>query len=169
MLRQRPFRCLTQPVTTPESNLSNCRVLLESLSLKKDRRSLQVVLLSKGNIGDMKEDAKARRRPSPPVTKKSRTSLWMAKLHTHENAPHRTCQRAVGFFYFSATTGTGSAREFGDLHSRTVVSASISWKTSSSGFAGCGVWRQGRTCLIPANFLESRMGITQRVVRRICN
>jgi len=50
--------------------------------------------------------------------------------------------------------------EFGDLHSRTVVSASISWKTSSSGFAGCGVWRQGRTCLIPANFLESRMGIT---------
>ena len=164
MLRQRPFRCLTQPVTTPESKFTQMPCL-ESLSLKKDRRSLKAVLLRK------KYRIERRRCQGAPVSglcNNNHITVW--PLHTHEKCPGTSnmsaCRR---LFTFLPRQEQVVLLEFGDLHSRTVVSASISWKTSSSGFAGCGVWRQGRTCLIPANFLESRMGITQRVVRRICN
>ena len=70
LLRQRPFGCLSQPVTTPESKFTKCRV---SKSVFEERSKIA----NSGIVGDeytvfTKEIAKAR--PSPVNVSDATTS-----------------------------------------------------------------------------------------------
>jgi hypothetical protein len=71
LLRQRPFRCLSQPVTTPESKFTKCRV---SKSVFEERSKIVNggSIVGKKYTVDRKEIAKAR--PSPVNVSDATTS-----------------------------------------------------------------------------------------------
>lgn len=70
LLRQRPFECLSQPVTTLESKFTKCRV---SKSVFEERSKIaEGGIVGKKYTADTKEVAKAR--PSPVTVSDATTS-----------------------------------------------------------------------------------------------
>jgi len=110
LLRQRPFGCLSQPVTTPESKFTKCRV---SKSVFEERSKIA----NSGIVGDeytvfTKEIAKAR--PSPVNVSDGTTSRAYGNGQITYSCALRTSAWKVSACprlpYFFATTGTGRAR-----------------------------------------------------------